>query len=59
MNTMPRLLRRQTVLELLDISETTLYRKVKKGELPKPISIGGKSMRWREDDLIEWIQSRT
>jgi predicted DNA-binding transcriptional regulator AlpA len=35
---------------LLAIGVSTLWAKVKKGELPKPIKIGG-ATRWRLDDL--------
>lgn len=56
MERMPRLLRRKTVLELTEISESTLYRKIASGDFPASISIGGNSRRWLEDDLIAWLQ---
>lgn len=39
-------------------SRTTLWRKVKKGELPAPIKVGASAIRWRACEILEWIDSR-
>ena len=58
MTTFPRLLRIDHVKDLTKMSKSTIYRKINSGEFPSPVDLGGKSKRWREDELIEWLESR-
>lgn len=39
-------------------SRSTLYRWVKEGRFPKPVSLGPRLIAWRESDLQAWEQSR-
>ena len=56
--TMPRMLRRAEIEAMMGFSSRTLYRRIEKGEFPAPVDIGGGRVRWREDKLIEWLESR-
>ncbi len=58
MTTLPRLLRRRQVEELVGMSTSSIYRKVRSGDFPEPVDVGGGTVRWREDELLEWLESR-
>ena len=40
------------------LSRSPLYRRLATGEFPEPVRIGPKSIRWREDDVERWVNSR-
>ena len=42
----PKIQRRPEVLELLQISRSTLYKKIEQGLWPKPISLGLRAVAW-------------
>ena len=37
---------------------TTLWKKVREGEFPKPLNIGNGRIAWRSDEIDAWIESR-
>ncbi len=41
--------------ERLGVSESTIRRMVKRGEFPKPIQMSTRAVRWRESDVMEWL----
>lgn len=49
-----KLITRAELGELLSCSETTLWRRVKSGELPQPIRVAG-LLRWRLSDISKVI----
>jgi len=51
------LLPRKTVEQLSGLSRATIYRLIKLGKFPRPLSIGTGSVRWRQSDVIAWQQS--
>lgn len=51
------LLPRKTVEKLSGLSRATIYRLIKAGKFPRPLSIGTGSVRWRESDIISWQKS--
>jgi prophage regulatory protein len=51
------LLPRKTVEKLSGLSRATIYRLIKSGKFPRPLSIGTGSVRWRQSDVIAWQQS--
>lgn len=51
------LLPRKTVEKLSGLSRATIYRLIKSGKFPRPLSIGTGSVRWRQSDIISWQQS--
>lgn len=52
-----RLLRIREVMERTGQGKSTIYRKVAAGTFPKPVSVGGQSVRWRQSDIDAWIAS--
>ena len=50
-----RLVRLREVAAMVGLSKATIYRKVRAGEFPAPVSVGSQSVRWRESDLQAWI----
>ena len=51
------LISRKTVEKLSGLSRATIYRLMKSGKFPRPLSIGTGSVRWRQSDIISWQQS--
>ena len=51
------LLPRKTVEKLSGLSRATIYRLIKSGKFPRPLSLGTGSVRWRQSDVIAWQQS--
>jgi prophage regulatory protein len=53
-----RFLRLPAVAERTGYSGTTIWRKVKIGEFPKPVSIGANATAWIEREVDAWVQSK-
>lgn len=51
-----RLLSIKDVKAITTLSHTTIYKKIKLGEFPKPLKITGKSSAWRYSDIAKWIE---
>ena len=57
----PRVLRLQEVLDLISISRASHFAKLDKESksydptYPKPISVGKRSMRYVEKEIVEWL----
>ena len=57
MNIEEKLIRIKTVIEYIQLSRSTIYLMVSRGEFPKPIKIGG-SVLWRKTEIDAYIQSK-
>lgn len=58
MNDSIQILRIGQVLELTGLSRTTLWRRVRAGEFPAPVRLGGlhsRAVGWRRSDVERWI----
>ena len=56
----PAILRTVDVLALLRISRSTLWRRVRDGEFPQPVRLGGAKSRavgWRRTDVERWLEA--
>jgi prophage regulatory protein len=51
-------IRRRALLELLGVSNTTLYAWIAAGTFPPPISIGKNSVAWLADEVAAFIEQR-
>jgi prophage regulatory protein len=40
------------------LSRSTIYERIKKGEFPRPISLGERSIGFLSEEIDEWIVSR-
>jgi prophage regulatory protein len=46
------------VVSMIGIGRSTIYAKMKVNEFPAPIKSGPRAVRWRTDEVIEWINMR-
>ncbi|WP_434953172.1 helix-turn-helix transcriptional regulator [Shewanella sp. HL-SH4] len=53
-----RLIKRPKVLQLLNISKSTLRRRIKAGHFPPPIDEGDYHPSWRFKDVQEWLSNK-
>jgi prophage regulatory protein len=51
-----RILRLPVVLDLTGLSRSTIYLRIKRGEFPKPVSLGARAIGWREADVQDWLK---
>lgn len=54
-NCRDRLLRIWDVLEIVGLSDKTIYRHMKEGLFPQSVRTGPNSVAWRESDIMAWI----
>ena len=55
---MPRIIRIREVIDVTGLSKTTIWRRVREGEFPVPLKLGGPNTRtvgWREPDVEAWL----
>ena len=50
-----RLLRMPEVMQIVGVSDKTIYRLMKQGLFPRSVRIGPNSVAWRENDIMAWI----
>ena len=53
-----RLVRRREVLARTGLSETSLYRLIRRGDFPKPRQLSTVAVAWRLSEVQGWINSR-
>ena len=53
-----RLLRRRQVEEITSMSRSAIYRAMQIGDFPRPVKVGPAAVRWRESDIVRWLESR-
>ena len=54
---MSELYRVKTLSQKLDMGVSTIWKKVKNGTFPKPVSLGERFTRWRSEDVQEWMDN--
>ena len=55
---MTRIIKLPEVLEITKVSKGTWYKEIRKGNAPKPIKLGERSVAWVLDDVNEWLEQR-
>lgn len=55
---MERYLTVGNLAERYQVSERTIWRWAATGEIPQPVTIGGKLKRWRESTIVAWEKAR-
>lgn len=48
-------LRRRQVERKTGLSRSTIYHRMKEGEFPKPINLGGRSVGWLDSEIDAWL----
>ena len=54
------ILRTPTVLAMIALSRTSLWRRVRAGDFPAPVRLGGAGSRavgWRREDVERWLEA--
>lgn len=46
------------VLEITTYSRTTLWREVRRGAFPRPVTLSKARKGWRKSDVFRWISER-
>ena len=57
-DSLPAILRTRAVLALIGLSRTSLWRRVRGGDFPAPVRLGGQGSRavgWRRADVERWL----
>jgi prophage regulatory protein len=54
----PRLIRIPEVKGKIGCSRSTILNWVKAGTFPKPVKLSARMIAWREDEVIQWMNSR-
>ena len=52
------LLKIQTVATVTALSASSIFRKTKAGEFPKPVKLGARCTRWRAADVRAWLAAQ-
>lgn len=47
------------VMQMTTLSRATVYRLIAKGEFPEQIKLSERASAWIEDEVIEWMKTRT
>jgi len=53
-----RIIRKPKVLEMIGVSDVTIWRWEGKGEFPRRLQLGSNSCGWLESEILEWIENR-
>ena len=52
------ILRRRQVEEETGLPRASIYEKIKRGEFPRPVPLGSRSVGWVSTEISEWVESR-
>jgi len=52
------ILRLPEVKRSTGLSRSTIYLRVAEGTFPKPVSLGGRSVGWLDQEVQDWLQRR-
>ena len=53
-----KVLRLPSVKESTGLSRSTIYLRIANNEFPRPISLGGRSVGWLEEDINAWLEKK-
>jgi len=53
-----KILRLPSVKQQTGLSRSTIYLRVKEGQFPKPVSLGGRSVGWIESEIQAWLEEQ-
>jgi len=54
----PKFYRVSQLVEMLNVSKSSIYLWVSQGKFPKSFKIGGGTSVWSDLDISEWIESK-
>jgi|LSQX01.2.fsa_nt_gb prophage regulatory protein len=50
---------KKTVIEMVGLSDSTIYRLEKKGDFPKRTWLSANRVGWHKQDVLNWIEKKT
>lgn len=53
-----RIVRLPEVKALTGLSRSTVYERIREGQFPKPVGLGGRNVGWVEGEVTAWIEGR-
>ena len=53
---MSRLMTLKEVCARVGVCRTTIYNRIAERQFPQPVKVGSKSVRWRSDEIDEYIE---
>lgn len=53
-----KLIRLPDVERATGLKRTAIYTRVKRGQFPAPVPIGGRAVAWVEDEISDWIHAQ-
>jgi len=53
-----RIIRLKDVIDSTGLGRSTIYKYIAEGAIPKPVSLGERSVGWVEEEVHEWILAR-
>lgn len=56
--TAPAIIRRPQVEARTGLARSTIYRRIRGGTFPPPVSLGGDAVGWVESEIDAWIAAR-
>ena len=54
----PRLIRAAEVYDRTALSRASIWRRVREGSFPKPVTLGYNRIAWVESDIDAWIEAQ-
>lgn len=58
MNNEDRFLSLHEVRRLIGLGKTSVYAMLKRGDFPRPLRVGQRSVRWRASEVRDWMDAR-
>lgn len=52
----PTLLKIDEVCEKIGVTKSCIYRWISENTFPRPLKLSSTCVRWREDDIVEWLE---
>ena len=46
------------VTEIVPLTQSTIYRLMRKNRFPLPVKIGGRNVRWLRSEVMDWLKSQ-
>ena len=54
----PAILRRPDVQRHIGLSASSLYELIAKGQFPKPVPLGARTVGWLASEISKWVEER-
>ena len=52
------IMRRKDVEKRIGLACSTIYSLMADGKFPRPVKVGRRAVGWKEQDIIDWLDSR-